>query len=239
MLKKILIGLAILIAIIVIALYYIVSNIDSIAKNVIEESGSNVLGTPVSVGEVGIKLGEGSATIKHLNVANPPGYSDQSAFSFAEITAVIDIKSGAVKRIFTSQPEIHVEFKDGTSNFDVFNKNIEASAKARGESVEEQTGAQDGADDKALSVQIDEVVIENARATVTSDQTDEPLELTIGRLQFQNLKGSPEQITRVMLGQFVAQVLAETARKMLEKKAEELIEKQGDKLMNKLQKLLN
>ena len=237
MLKKILIAVVVLLIIIGIGLYYVVSNIDDIAKNLIEESGSKVLGTPVTVGSVSIVLKEGSASIKNLSVANPPGFSDNPAFSFGEVTAVIDIGSGVVKRIFTSRPAIRVEFQAAESNFDVLQKNIDASMPA-GESTEAEEAAESGADEAPVSLQIDEIVIEQAQATVTSDQYEEPLELNIERLQFDNLKGSPEQVARVALGQFVAQVLAATARSMIEKKADQVIEEQGDKLKSKLKGLL-
>lgn len=237
MLKKILIGLAVIVLILAVGIYYVISNIDEIAKNIIEESGSEVLGTTVTVGSVEIKLAEGRATVRQLDVANPPGFSDNPAFRFREVTAEIEASTGVVKRLYTSQPEIWVEFKNNKSNFDVLNENIEASAKrARSESKREKEG--DKQDKEAVSVNINEVVVEQAKATVTGDQFEEPIELTIKRLEFRDLKGSPQQIARIALGQFVQQVLAATARKMLEQKAETLIEQQGLKLKEKLKELM-
>lgn len=238
MLKKVLIVLVALLIIIGIGVYYVISNIDDITKNIIEESGSKVLGTPVSVGSVSIKLKEGSASIKNLSVANPSGFSDNPAFSFGEVTAVIDIGSGVVKRIFTSRPAIRVEFQGGESNFDVLQRNIDASFPQGEDGQSEEKKTEGDSDEDPVSIQINEIVIEQAQATVTSDQYEEPLELNIETLQFENLKGSPEQVARVALGQFVAQVLAATARSMIEKKAEEVIEEQGEKLKSKLKSLL-
>lgn len=239
MLKKILITVVVLFIIIAGIAYYALSNIDSIAKDLIEQSGTKVVGTPVGVESVSIDLKSGRATINNLTVANPPGFSNHPAFRFSEVTAVIDIGTGVVKQIYSSQPEIQVEFKGEESNFGVLQKNIRASAGEGGADAPQQPESEDETDGAPVSLQINEVIVEQVKATVISDQADEPLKLIINRLQFQNLKGSPEQIARVALGQFVAQVLAATARKMIEEKANQVLEEQGDKLKNKLIELLN
>jgi len=242
MLKKLLIFLFILIVIFAGIGYYILSNIDSIAKNIIEESGTKASGTDVRVESVRIELKEGKATINNLSVANPPGFSDNPAFRFSEVTAIIELTTGVVKRIYTSQPEIHIEFKGDKSNFDILSRNIRTTS--RGSEKDKIEGPRKKAPNKdSVQLRIDQIVVENARATIIRDDGTEPLKLTIERLHFSNLEGSPEQISQVMLGQFVAQVLAETARKTLEKKVQTYIEKkQGefkDKLGKKLEQLLN
>ena len=239
MMKKVFIVLVVVVGVVGGIGYYLVSNIDSIAKEIIEESGSNVLGTEVSVETVSIELAEGRATILNLAVANPPGFSDHPAFRFDEVTAVIDIGSGVVEQLYSSQPEIRVEFIGERSNFFVLQENIKASAPEE-EGAEEQPPASDDDTEKAPgSVQIDEIVVEGARAVVVSDDAAEPLEFSIDRLRFQNLKGSPHQIARVALGQFVAQVLAATAKNMIEQKANQILEEQGEKLKGQLLELLN
>jgi hypothetical protein len=243
MLKKLLIFLLFLVVILAGVGYYIFSNIDSIAKDLIEESGTNVMGTDVKVESVSIEFKEGRATINNLSVANPPGFSENPAFRFGEITAVVEISTGIVRRIYTNQPEIRVEFRGDQSNFDVLNKNIQASARKGQKDKPKEPGDKKDPEKDPVQLRIDEVEIENARAIVIRDDGGEPLELIIERLHFENLEGSPEQIARVMLGQFVAQVLAETAKRALEKKVDAYIEKkQGElkeKLSKKLEQLLN
>ena len=240
--KKLAVAIVVLLLVAGVAVYYLVSNIDSIAKNIIEEAGSEVTGTSVQVESVSITLTEGAASISNLSVANPPGFSSQPAFRFSEVSAVVDIASGVVERIYTSEPEIRVEFKGGKSNFEVLGRNIQASTGDGGERKEEKKEKQDP-DRDPVQIRIDRVEVTKAKATVTRDDGSEPLELTIERLYFENLRGSPQQIARVMLGQFVTQVIAETARRTLEKKAEDYIEeKKGEleqKLGKKLEQLLN
>jgi len=242
--KKLVIALVVLLLILAVAAFFLLSNIDSIAKGIIEDAGSEVVGTNVSVESVSIKLTEGSASIKNLSVANPPGFSDQPAFRFSEISAVVDIGTGVVEKIYTSEPEIRVEVKDGRSNFEVLNKNIQESTGQGDDKTEKKTEeAKNGSGEDPVQIQINEVDVKKARAIVTRDDGTEPLELTIASLHFANLKGSPQQIARVMLGQFVAQVTVETARQVFEKEAKEYLEeKEGElkgKLIDKLEKLLN
>lgn len=239
MLKKILITFALAIVVISGIAYYVLSNIDNIAKDIIEGSGSNVLGTQVSVGSVSIELKEGRATILNLAVANPPGFSAQPAFRFDEVTAVIDVGSGVVERLYSSQPEIRVEFVNEQSNFLVLQQNIKASTPREETSEGQQPESDEVGGGAPVSVQIDEIVVEGAKAVVISDDAVEPLEFTIDQLQFQNLKGSPHQIARVVLRQFVAQVLAATAGSMIEKEASKILEEQGSELKEKLLELLN
>jgi len=242
--KRLVIALVVLLLIIAVAAFYFLSNIDSIAKGIIEDAGTEVVGTNVSVESVSIKLTEGSASIKNLSVANPPGFSDQPAFRFNEISAVVDIGTGVVEKIYTTEPEIRVEVKDGRSNFEVLNKNIQEST-GRGDDKTEKKAEKEnkGTGRDPVQIQIDEVEVKKAKAIVTRDDGTEPLELTIDRLYFVNLKGSPQQIARVMLSQFVTQVMVETARQTFEKEAKEYIEeKKGElkgKLIEKLEKLLN
>ncbi len=239
MLKKILIALLLLTVVIGFGAYYVLRNIDSITKDIIEESGSEVLGTVVSVGAVQVQLSKGIATINDLSVANPSGYSENPAIRFAELTAEIEITTGIVKQIYSSQPEIRVEFRGAESNFQVFSKNIKASAEENASAEEKQpeSGERQPGKDPSL-VQINQVVVEQAKATVTMDD-DKSRELTIDRLEFVNLRGSPQQITRVVLGQFIEQVLKAVARQSLEDKANQILEEQGGEIMNKLKNLIN
>jgi hypothetical protein len=72
---------------------YLYNSIDSIVKNGIERYGTDVCGTKVSVGSVDISLKNGRGTIHGLRVANPDGFSHDSAASLGDATVAIDIGS--------------------------------------------------------------------------------------------------------------------------------------------------
>ena len=181
----------------------------------------------------------GRATILGFAVANPPGFSDHPALRFDEVTAVIAIGSGVIEGLYSNDPEIRVEFAQGRSNFLVLQENIRASTD-RDKAGEEQMPEPEESEHKAYpSLQINEWVVEGATAVVINDELAEPMKLTIDRLQFRDLRGSPEQIAREALSQFVAQVLAATAANMVETKARQMLEEHGDELKDKLFELLN
>jgi uncharacterized protein involved in outer membrane biogenesis len=68
-------------------------NLDAIIKQVIEDVGSDVVGTSVTVSEVKFTLQEGRGEIRGLRIANPPGFKSPSAFEMAEIAVQVDPRS--------------------------------------------------------------------------------------------------------------------------------------------------
>jgi hypothetical protein len=105
--QKLIIGaLAVLIVITGVSVY-LYSNIGSIVKKGIERYGTEVCGTRVSVGSVKISLKSGTGTIHDLRVANPDGFSHDSAVRLGDGTIVIDI--GSIKRdpIVVKEIRIH------------------------------------------------------------------------------------------------------------------------------------
>lgn len=84
--KKVLIVVAIILALIVGGFWYLISNAGVFIKQQIEEQGSAYLDTSVVVSNVDLAISEGRLTINGLQIANPEGYSDQIAFSLNELT---------------------------------------------------------------------------------------------------------------------------------------------------------
>ena len=79
--KSILFGLATILVLLVGGFYFVYSNLDEIVRTAIEEYGSQVVGTSVSVSGVSISLTEGKGTIKELRVAEPKGFGSFLPFS--------------------------------------------------------------------------------------------------------------------------------------------------------------
>jgi hypothetical protein len=77
-----------------VALYFLVSNLDSIVEAAIEKYGSEMTGTAVRVGGVVIEIATGKGTIRNLTIANPAGFESAHAFRLGEIT--LDIDAGSI-----------------------------------------------------------------------------------------------------------------------------------------------
>ncbi|HEX6789987.1 MAG TPA: hypothetical protein VF247_01635 [Candidatus Krumholzibacteria bacterium] len=91
--KKLLIAAILFVIVVAGVAVYFYNNIDSIVKNAIERSGSEITGTKVSVGSVDISLESGRGTIRNVRVENPDGFSDEDAVTLDEVTLVLEVGS--------------------------------------------------------------------------------------------------------------------------------------------------
>ncbi len=71
----------------------LLQNLDEIVKGLMEDIGTEVTGTKVSVAEVSINLAEATGTVRGLSVANPPGFSANNLFEAGEISLKLDASS--------------------------------------------------------------------------------------------------------------------------------------------------
>jgi hypothetical protein len=143
------IGLAVLAAIIVAAVIFLLSSLDSIVAGAIEKYGSQVTQTPVRVSSVSIDLKSGSGAINELRVGNPAGFKAPDILTLGGISTRIDAASVTqdpivIDEISISAPRVVYEInKAGASNIKVLEQNIAASSGA-GKSGSEASGSSEG-----------------------------------------------------------------------------------------------
>lgn len=232
-LKKPLIGVGIILLLLVIVVVFVGSNLDSIVKSAIEKYGTQALGADVSVGSVELDVAEGRGTIRNLTVDNPEGYSRSDALSFGELTVKFDYKSRTVELVRAAAPEVNVEMKGSSNNFEALLAGMDGGEPS------EAPEASEPAD--PITLKIDRIEIEAARATMTSDQRDDPIDINIEKMVFRNIEGTSDeiasQIVKQLLSQIrgsIAKVAGALAREVVDKKAEDLKKDVGDKLRDKL-----
>lgn len=112
--KSIKFGLLGFIFVIIAAFFVLTLSVDSIVKSGIENVGSTLTGTEVSVDGVSISIFSGSGTISGLRVANPEGYDQDYAFQADEISIETDVWSlfsneMIVHHLEVSTPSVYVE----------------------------------------------------------------------------------------------------------------------------------
>ena len=139
--KKILIGLIVLVIIIAGAAYYLLSNLDNIVKAAIEKYGSEVTQTSVEVSSVHIGLTDGLGTITNLVIGNPKGFNTDYLFQMDNIGVQLDLGNISKELIVINQimldgPSIIYELNNTTSNVDAVKKNVDAYAGSGSESKE-------------------------------------------------------------------------------------------------------
>jgi len=124
--KKLLIGLVILIVVTVGVVFYA---FDTILKGGIETAGSSVLQTDVTVGSVGVSPLSGSGGIQQLRIANPAGFNEPYAMELGGLDVAIDTGSVfsdviVIDRIIIEQPVITYETRITTDNIRALLDNI-------------------------------------------------------------------------------------------------------------------
>ncbi|MBM3554433.1 MAG: hypothetical protein FJX47_02620 [Alphaproteobacteria bacterium] len=135
MLKKILIGLAVLVAVIGGAVYFLLSNVGAIVQAAIEKIGSEATKAEVKVAKVDIALKEGSGRIEGLKVGNPAGYATASAFSLGQAQIRLDIASLGktdgpiiIKEMIIEAPAVTYERGEKGGNLETLAANAKAYA---------------------------------------------------------------------------------------------------------------
>jgi len=163
--KKILIGIGVLLVIIIGISVYVLSSLDGIVKGAIETYGSEATQTQVSVANVKIKVKSGEGTIRGLRVANPKGFSDPNIFELGTISTKINTDTVMknpiiIDKVMIHSPAIFYEInKSGVSNMDVLKGNL-------GQTGGTSKSANKGGKGEQLKMIIRKLVVEGGKARV-------------------------------------------------------------------------
>lgn len=135
--RGILIAVVVILVLAVVAVFFLLSNLDSIVEAAIEKYGSQATQTDVHVASVKIKLGEGQGVISGLTVGNPPGFSTPNIFALGKIRTRIDVQTVTqnpvvIDEIYVGAPQVYYEIdKAGRSNLDTLKQNMEGTATSK------------------------------------------------------------------------------------------------------------
>ena len=135
--KKILIGLGVVVVIVIGAVAYLASNLDGIIKAAVEEVGTKATGATVSLADVELSLTNGSGALKGLRVGNPSGFNSDYAFDLGGVSVKVDpdtVTSDPVviTEIVIDGPKLIYELAGTNSNIDAIQENVDAFARATG-----------------------------------------------------------------------------------------------------------
>ena len=231
--KKVLIGLAVLIVIVAIGATVFVGKMDELIADAIQTEGTAALGTTVSVTKVETDLKAGSAVINGLSIANPPGYQATNALTVGSFTADVDYETQVVEKIVISSPVINAEVKDSTNNFETLLANMP-------EDVEEEVV--EGEEEMELTIKT--LQMRNAKINLIADKLGSH-SFAMDDFVINDLSGSAEQIserlTRALtdhvskqVKDYAAQEIAKMVEAEVKEKVEEVVnEKLNEKLKGK------
>jgi len=246
--KKVFIGLGILVVVLAIVLWQLYSNLDKIVARVIEDVGSEVTQTAVRVGGVDLDLLKGKAGLSLLSVANPAGYSDAHIFTLEDISVAVDVESISsnpiiIDEIVVRQPRVAYEINTrGVSNLDVLKKNVEgysaSRAAASGTAKEAQEPA--GQEGEEIRLIIRKLNFEGGELNATSAlRPDKPVKVKLPAFSMSNIGQSSggatsSQVAKEVLDRLVRQAGDAAAKAGADKLADELKDKAKDKLGDKV-----
>ena len=171
MMKKLLIGLVVLLALIGGGVYYVHSNLDSLLQSAIEKYGSQATQTKVNLKKIHIGLTTGEGALNGLTVKNPSGFSSADAISLGTIEVALDINSLKgdgpiiIRQVKIDQPQITYEIDlSGNSNLQTLARNAQNYAASvagkKAADPQEKKGP-------ARKVIINDLVISNGQMTIS------------------------------------------------------------------------
>lgn len=168
--KKILIGLVIVVIVIAGGVAVLYSNLDKIVKEAVETAGSQVTAVPVTLNGVTLELTDGKAALTGLKVANPAEFKTDYAISLGGVAVAIDPGSVGgdtilVKNVTIDAPKVIYELGSGGSNINAIQQNVESFTKQFAGSGGSSSGSSDSGSSAGGGEEGPKVVIENLRIT--------------------------------------------------------------------------
>ena len=240
--KKILIGLAVVVAIIAVAMTMFAGKLDGLIADAIETEGTAAIGTSVTVDSVETKLADGIAIVKGLAIANPDGYKADKALVIETFSAKVDYQTQIIEEVLINKPIINAELTGTKSNFDAL---LEGMPESEGEIIAE--GESDDNEDLVLT--INSLQLLQATVNIDSDKLGQT-SFVMADFVMNNLSGTVDELSDQVTTKLVnhitneIKVFAETqiavllssaaAVKVEEKLNEEVNKKINEKLGSKL-----
>ena len=136
---KIILGIVIVLVIgVAVTSWYLMSNMDRLVTESFEDGGQELLGVPVSIESMDIKMLAGKARVTGLTINNPPGYSSAPAMTFGVVEIDIDLASVdenvmVIENIVIRDPVVSYELDaEGVANIDVLLERIEDAKPSHG-----------------------------------------------------------------------------------------------------------
>jgi hypothetical protein len=209
--------------------YFVSFRLDNLIQERIEQAGTASLGTRVSVGSVETNIRDGSLSISHITVANPPGFDNPNAFSLDNIEAAVDYGSLEVKRIVIDKPDIVIEEVGGETNFSKMLQEIE--------SAESTPPAQDAGKPEPEIV-IRHFRMNESRAAFESKSLGRYSDVKVDSVELNDIRGTPDEVARIIATKVLSQVASDAAVEVLKAQARKKFDDVEGKVSGKLKELL-
>jgi hypothetical protein len=175
LLKKILIGVAVLIVILGIGAHYLGTNLDSIVKSAVEKYGTAATQTHVRLSGVKILVSSGEASLSGLSVGNPQGFATDKSLYLGNISLKLDTASIrgtgpiVIQDVTIEKPQVTYEINNsGESNLQTLARNAQSYAASFSGKEKETAKASGEANKKSgRKIVIDNLIVRDGQITIT------------------------------------------------------------------------
>ncbi|MGE4351439.1 MAG: AsmA family protein [Bdellovibrionales bacterium] len=228
MIKKLVIGLGAIVVLAVVIVLLLGSNLDTIIKTAVEKYGSEATQTTATLNKVQLALTEGKASLQGFSLSNPKGFSSKKAIAFNLVSVELDPQSvmgdGAIviKKVIIDAPQLTYEVKkDGNSNLQTIQKNVQAYANSLSSDTKAQASAPAKEEKKPAAsaerkVIIERLVISNANVKLSHELLADKnlVDAKLPTIELTNLGKSSGGTSPAQIAQIVLQKLTSTAIKI-------------------------
>ena len=228
--KKLSIVIVLLIAVVGIALWLVVANLDSIVKRVVEEAGTETLGTRVSLSSAEISLGEARAVLRGLTIANPEGFAASQAFELGAIEVALDPESIStdvlvLETVGIDQASLTFEQIGTRNNLQTLLDNLDSGADGAAESGPES-------EQENLLI-IRDFRFTNANVSLSHDQLDRDIALELPDIVLRNIGNADEAVTPEEAARQILEPILKKSRDAAQDRAEQEIRQLAEQELDK------
>ncbi|MEX0608675.1 MAG: hypothetical protein WD016_09990 [Balneolaceae bacterium] len=215
---KIIAGIVITLAILMLIATFA---IDGMVKSAIENKGSELLQTSVTVNKVDISIFGGTGSLSGLSVENPEGFSDKPALQFDRADIRLQLSSLfsdeiVVHELIIRGPEVFFEQQEARANLKTLNDNFNSSA-----------------DDSEMALIIDYFLLEDGLISVsTSIDRERSGEATIERFELEGIGRDGNSTVKESLRQILEPLLQRAVREAVEEGVFDQLENRARDLFN-------
>ncbi|QDP00537.1 hypothetical protein [Thalassotalea sp. PS06] len=222
------------------ALWYLASqDWNGFIKSQMEIRGTALMGEPVTVQEVDLKLFEGYGAIKGFKVASPNGYEAKHAIDFGEMALKIDINSLrgeplVIEEVTIKDPKAFIEFTGtGGSNIQELISNVKKHLPKGQAQPEPKQG-----DTKETLISIKKITLTGMAVQADVRKLNSKVyDLNVPTVELGGIggeKGLPADQIGAELANRVLKVVQDQAEDLTKQTIKDKAEKEGKKLLDKL-----
>jgi hypothetical protein len=218
MLKKIFIGLGILVVIFAVGLFVLYTRLDMIVSAQIEKYGTRAAQSTVTVSGFKLSVNSGQGSISGLKIGSPKGFSAPYSIKLDSISVTVDRNtitgSGPIiiKEIVVDRPQVNYEIlENGQSNLSTISRNAQEYAGSSQHKADRQEAAQKGHPER--KVIIDRLVIQQGEVEISQPMLKLPVSAKLPTITLTGLGRSESGTTPdAVAGQVLEAITSGAAR---------------------------